>query len=187
MKKPGSDTQNTQEKQNVKQAKLSIEALQEKIEELEAALAAAKEGERRALADYQNIVRRSQEEKVKLMKLAGQDVVSALLLPLDHLNLAKEQLKDQGLTMVHQQFLQALHSQGVQEIEAIGHPFDESKMEVIDKRPVGDPLQHNIVVGVTQRGYIMNGEVIRYAKVVIGVHEESAHADGEAHDTTQQS
>jgi molecular chaperone GrpE len=142
--------------------------LQAKVAELEAALEESRDTQARALADYQNVVRRSLEEKARLLKLAARDVVLSILLPLDHLNLAKEQLKDQGITMIYQQFQQALQGQGVQEIEALGHPFDEQKMEVVDKRPVSDRLQHNVVVGVIQRGYTMHGEVIRHAKVVIG-------------------
>ena len=164
-------------KNNTTQADaLQQPSLEKKVEELEAALRAAKEaqtqaedGERRALADYQNIVRRSQEDKLRIIKLAARDMVNAILLPLDHLNLAKEQLKDQGLNMVHQQFIQALLSQGVQEVDALSQPFKEHTMEVIDKRPVSDKLQDNVVLAVTQRGYTMNGEIIRHAKVVIGV------------------
>jgi molecular chaperone GrpE len=142
------------------------------IAELQEKLRKAEEDERRAYADYQNVTRRAQEERSKIVKLAAKDVVLALLLPLDHLNLAKEQLKDHGLTMVYQQFQQALLGQGVQEIDAMGQPFDEQKMEVIDKRPVTDPLQENVVIGVTQRGYTLHGEVIRHARVVIGVASE---------------
>lgn len=144
----------------------------QQIEELQAQLKKAQEDERRAFADYQNVVRRAQEEKSKIIKLAAKDVVMAMLLPLDHLNLAKEQLKDHGLTMVYQQFQQALQGQGVQEIDAMGQPFDENKMEVIDKQPVDDPIKENMVVGVTQRGYTLHGEVIRHARVVIGVAPE---------------
>lgn len=146
--------------------------LQAQLAELTAALARAEESERRALADYQNVVRRSQEDRLKLAKLAARDVVLAILLPLDHLHLATEQLKDHGLQMVYQQFQQALLSQGVQEIDALGQPFDEQKMEVVDKRVVTDPLQDHVVVGVTQRGYTLHGEVIRHARVIIGVQTE---------------
>ena len=139
------------------------------IAELQEQLRKAQEDERRAFADYQNVTRRAQEDRSKLIKLAAKDVVMSILLPLDHLHLAKEQLKDHGLDMVYQQFQQALAGQGVQEIDAIGQPFDELKMEVIDKRPVNDPIQVNVVIGVTQRGYTLHGEVIRHARVVIGV------------------
>jgi molecular chaperone GrpE len=161
MKKSDASTNQTKDNQEVV-------ALQQQIKELEVELELAQDAKARALADYQNVVRRSQEEKARIIKLAARDVVQAILLPIDHLNLAKEQLKDQGINMIYQQFLQALSGQGVQEIEAVGHPFDEQKMEVVDKRPVTDPLQNNVVVGVIQRGYTMHGEVIRHAKVVIG-------------------
>lgn len=143
--------------------------LEAEVEKLQEEVQKAQDEARRALADYQNVVRRSQEERSKIVKLAAKDVVLAILLPLDHLNLAKEQLKDHGLNMVYQQFQQALLSQGAQEIDAMGQPFDENKMEVVDKRPVTDPLQENVVIGVTQRGYTLHGEVIRHARVVIGV------------------
>jgi molecular chaperone GrpE len=146
-----------------------IEELRDQLQKAQDAQRKAEESERRSLADYQNVVRRSQEDRLRTVKLAGRDMVMAVLLPLDHLHLAKEQLKDRGLDMVYQQFQQALQSQGVQEIDALGQPFDEHKMEVIDKREVHDPVQNNVVVGVTQRGYTMNGDVIRHAKVVIGV------------------
>jgi len=150
----------------------TVANLEKKVEEIEEALAKAQASEQRSLADYQNVVRRTQEERSKLMKLAAKDVLLSILLPLDHLYLAKEQLHDHGLTMVYQQFQLALQSQGVQEIEAIGQIYDEDKMEVIDQRPVTDPVKQHVVVGVTQRGYLLHGEVIRVAKVVIGVFEE---------------
>jgi|GEM_PF-677056 len=145
---------------------------QKEIAQLQEAVRKAQEDERRAFADYQNVVRRAQEEKSKIIKFAAKDVVMSVLLPLDHLHLAKEQLKDHGLDMVYQQFQMALQGQGVQEIEAMGQPFDEEKMEVIDKRPVNDPIQENVVIGVTQRGYTLHGEVIRHARVVIGVAQD---------------
>lgn len=146
--------------------------LETQVAQLQEQLRAAEESARRALADYNNVVRRSQEERSKLVKMAAKDVILAVLLPLDHLHLAKEQFKDPGLNMVYQQFQQALLSQGAQEIDALGQPFDEDKMEVVDKRPVTDPLQENVVIGVTQRGYTLHGEVIRHARVVIGVAPE---------------
>jgi len=145
---------------------------EKQITELKEQLRKAEEDERRAFADYQNVVRRAQEDRSKLMKMAAKDAVMVMLLPLDHLHLAKEQLKDHGLDMVYQQFQLALAGQGIQEIEAIGQPFDEDKMEVIDKRPVNDPIQENIVIGVTQRGYTLHGDVIRHARVVIGVAQD---------------
>lgn len=142
------------------------------VTELQDQLVRAQENERRAVADYQNLMRRTQEERIKIAKLAARDVVESILQPLEHLYLAKEQLKDRGLDMVYQQFQQALRNEGLEEIEVIGQEFDPHTMEVVDKKPVSDQQHINKVIQVTQRGYRLNGEVIRHAKVVIGMAPE---------------
>jgi molecular chaperone GrpE len=130
-------------------------------------LAQARAAERRAVADYQNLLRRTQEERVKMMKFAGRDVIESILQPLEHLFLAKEQLKDQGLNMVYQQFQQALRSEGLEEIECLGKEFDPQTMEAISYQKAEAAMVSKVAL-VSQRGYKLNGEVIRPAKVIIG-------------------
>jgi molecular chaperone GrpE len=139
------------------------DAAQTQIEELQAQLAAAVDREKRALADYQNLVRRTQAERGRLIKLAGQEFVSGLLQPLDHLGLAAEQLKDKGLNMVIQQFWSALNDSGLQEIQVLGQEFDPEIMEVVDRKGEGET-----VIKVVKKGYRLNGEVIQIAQVIIG-------------------
>ena len=147
-----------------------------KLEELETQLAqaqeearSAQESERRAIADYQNLMRRTQDDRIKMVKLAGRSVIESLLQPFEHLHMATQQLKDQGLNMVYQQFQQALEQEGLEEIPVMGKEFDPHVMEVIDKQLVDDPSQVDKVVKVTQRGFTLNGEVIQHAKVILGV------------------
>ena len=135
---------------------------------LQTQLQNARASELRAMADYQNLVRRTQDDRIKMIKFAGLSVVESLLQPLDHLAMAKDQLKDQGLDMVYQQFVQALQNEGLEEIEVLGKEFDPTTMEVVSKEVVANEKQMNKVVKVAQRGYKLNGEVIRHAKVVIG-------------------
>lgn len=141
---------------------------QVRIEELEQQLRSARDRELRAQADYQNLSRRTMEDRNKMARMASQEVIENILQPLDHLLLAKLQLQDKGLDMVWQQFKQVLSDQGLEEIEVMGKKFDEQIMEVIDKVKVEDKKQVEKVVKVTQPGYKLNGEVIRVAKVVIG-------------------
>jgi molecular chaperone GrpE len=121
------------------------------------------EREKRVIADYQNLVRRSQEDRVKFVKLASSDFALSLLQPLDHLALAAAQLKDQGLDMVMNELWMILKDQGLEEITVMGEPFDVSAMEVVEKQGKAEK-----VVAVVSRGYRLNGEVIRHAKVVLG-------------------
>ncbi len=145
-----------------------LDELGQQLQQLQDELQKARQSEIRAMADYQNLVRRTQEERVKMMKFASLSVVGGLLQPLDHLFLAKEQLKDQGLNMVYQQFVTALQNEGLEEVDVMGKEFDPETMEVVNKEAVEDGKQDGKVVKVAQRGYRLNGDVIRHAKVVVG-------------------
>ncbi|HEX7017780.1 MAG TPA: nucleotide exchange factor GrpE [Patescibacteria group bacterium] len=131
--------------------------------QLQQQLAEAQEREKRALADYQNIIRRNQEERLRLTKAVTQEVVGRLVEPLHHLNLAAQQLNDPGLDMVVTQLWQKLHEMGLQEIDVLGKPFDVETMEVVEKKGEG-----TTVTQVMTPGYVLNGEVIQHARVVVG-------------------
>jgi molecular chaperone GrpE (heat shock protein) len=122
------------------------------------------ERERRAQADYQNLVRRTQEERVRLVALANADLLEALLQPLDHLELAAQQLKDTGLNMVLSQFKNTLSQFGLEQIAVEGQKFDVTTMEVIERKSETGET----VMAVAAPGYRLNGQVFRHAKVVIG-------------------
>lgn len=155
--------QSATEEQPNQSALTEAQQLSAQIAELKSALAASSEREKRVLADYQNVVRRSQEDRVRFAKMAASEFVETLLAPLDHLSLAAAQLNDKGLGMVVTEFWQVLQNQGLEEIEVLGKPFDVSVMEVVDKQG-----KANKVTSVVSRGYRLNGEVIRHAKVVLG-------------------
>lgn len=133
---------------------------------LEAKLLAATESEKRALADYQNLLRRTKEEKVEWARLANLELVEAILEPLRNLSLAAKSLNDQGLNMVITQFWQKLNDQGLEEIssEMILHqPFDVETMEAIERRGEGET-----VLEVLTPGYKLNDRVITHARVIVG-------------------
>jgi molecular chaperone GrpE len=142
------------------------------IQELETKVQQAEDQKNRALADYQNLLRRTQEERVRTAKLATQSLVADLIQPLDHLALAAAQLNDTGLNMVVGQFWQALNDNGLQELNPMGQNFDPLTMEVVEKQGEGET-----VIKVLAKGYTLNGEVIRVAKVVVGSPEESLKKD----------
>lgn len=140
-------------------------AEQDRIVELEQDLIKAQEKAKIALADYQNLIRRSQEERIRLAQMAGQDFAESLLPPLQNLNLAAQALNDQGLNMVIGQLWQALNEQGLEEMntELVGQEFDVDTMEAIEKNGEGEKVQK-----VITPGYKMNGKIIAHAKVVVG-------------------
>jgi molecular chaperone GrpE len=147
--------------------------LDELIEKLHGELELAREKERRAVADYQNLVRRSREEKIKIAKFATLDFVETILDPLSHLSLAAEQLNDQGLNMVISQLWMRLNEAGLEEINPLGEEFDVNTMEAVaDPRKKitdeDDQQSSQKVTKVIAKGYTLNGEIVRHAKVVVG-------------------
>lgn len=138
------------------------EELESKIVELQSALDKSNSREKMALADYQNLVRRSAEDRVKFQKLASISLVQSLITPLSHLSLASKQINDKGLDMVINQLWQALNQEGLEKIEVLGQNFDVQTMEVVDK---GEKAEK--VIKVVTDGYKLNGEVIQHAKVVL--------------------
>lgn len=117
----------------------------------------------RALADYNNLMRRTQQERGQIAKLASLRLVEELLQPIEHLKLAAKQLDDAGLYMVEKQLWQVLSEHGLEEIEVLGQPFNVETMEAVESEAEGDR-----VVKVLRPGYTLNGEVIQHAKVVLG-------------------
>ena len=78
-------------------------------------LAVLTERERRLQADYQNLVRRTREDKLSHSKLATKYLLTDLLDPLAHLSLASEQLADPGLRMVVEQLWKVLSNHGLKQ------------------------------------------------------------------------
>jgi len=165
---PAEDQKNQEIDQNEPDAQQDQNLPNEELNQLQTDLQKARESELRAMADYQNLVRRTQEDYGKMAKFANLTLIESLLQPLEHLYLAKEQLKDQGLSMVYQQFMQVMQEEGLEEINALGKEFDSATMEVVNKENVAKQDQVNKVLKVAQRGFRLHGDVIRHTKVIVG-------------------
>lgn len=118
---------------------------------------------RRALADYENLERRSAREIEEKVRLANERLLKELLPILDNLEKAREHLKDDGLLMILRDFKQLLEREGVSEI-AVGEKFDPSICEAVD---VVKGEEDGKVAQVLQKGYRLGGKVIRTAKVKV--------------------
>lgn len=117
----------------------------------------------RALADYQNLVRRQQEDRVNITAFAKGEIFTSLLQPLEHLSLAATSLNDKGLNLVVKQFWEVLQAQGLSEYRPLGESFDPNTMEAIEKVGKGEK-----VVEVCFPGYLLNGQTLKVAKVKVG-------------------
>jgi molecular chaperone GrpE len=147
-----------------------------KIIELEAKVKELDNNWRRALADYQNLTKRSQEEMVNAVRYGCQNVIFKFLEILDHLEEAQKHLKDKGLELIIAQFKIVFKSEGIVEIEALNKNFDPVYHECLEMRPARLPARQgdkdNVIIEVARRGYLFKDKVLRPAKVVVEVKQK---------------
>jgi molecular chaperone GrpE len=137
-----------------------IEALTKEKQQFE-------EAYKRALADYQNLQRRVAKDQGQLVRLANATLISGLLPIIDQLETAANHLKDQGLDMILTAFKKVLEDSGVSELQVLNQTFDPHTMECVDKVPGPE----NIVVKIREKGYELNHQLLRPAKVEVGLGE----------------
>ena len=119
---------------------------------------------RRALADYQNLEKRIAEEKSSWVRSANKDLILRLLPGLDSLLLAEKHTDDEGVKVSIDHFLDIFQKEGLEKIETIGREFNPNLMEAISTREG----EEGIVLEEIKVGYMLKGEVIRPAQVVVG-------------------
>lgn len=141
----------------IKKDNKEVEELKEKCEELEL-------NWKRAVADYQNLKRRNEQERVEVIKYANVNLIKDLLPVLDNLQALLIHSDDQGLKITVSHFLDTLKSQGLEQIDVQGKEFDPNTCEAIEVVD-GEP---NKVMEVLQNGYTYDGRLVRPARVKVG-------------------
>ncbi|MCK9487528.1 MAG: nucleotide exchange factor GrpE [Dehalococcoidia bacterium] len=145
------------------------------LDALRAALEQSRAQHARAVADYQNLERRSRERRAEAVRLAMGSLVADFLPVMDDLDRALEAAPEstedaqwvEGVRLVAQKFAQVLAQHGVQEIPALGEAFDPAKHEAVSTAP-GPEGQ---VVQLLRRGYTLHDHVVRPAMVLVGTGE----------------
>ena len=122
---------------------------------------------KRALADYQNLQRRTQEEKSEWIRMATKDFILKILPVLDTLRLTQKHIQDKGLELTVGQFDKVLQEEGIVKIPTEGRPFDPKTMEAVTTQEVDNKGKGNVIEEV-RAGYIFGDYVLRAAQVVVG-------------------
>ena len=166
------------------EARAELEASRTGLSEAQDALEKAREeaGEARdqylrLQAEWDNYRRRTAKERLELIDNAGRDILTGFLPVLDDCQRALRVLREseaaeaaiEGTELIYNKLMGYLKQRGVERIEALGAAFDTDFHEAVAQFPVEDPGKKNTVIDVTQEGYTLNGSVIRYAKVVVGI------------------
>jgi molecular chaperone GrpE len=163
------DTVNT----NDESANPEAEMLAAQVEELEQSLADAKDQALRTAAEAQNVRRRAEQESEKARKFALEKFVKELLPVVDSLEKALDAMGEEateahreGVSMTLKMQLGVLEKFGVEPVEPHGEPFDPQVHEAMTMLPNPD-MDPNTVMDVVQKGYLLNGRLVRPAMVVV--------------------
>jgi molecular chaperone GrpE len=128
----------------------------------------------RVTADYLNFQKRVPRQIADAIEYEKKSVIKTLLPALDNLehtiqNSATAQNTDvlaKGIKIIHDQMINMLKLHNVEQIKAVGEKFDPSQHEAITQK--ADPQQPaDIILEELQKGYKLNGQVIRPSRVVV--------------------
>ncbi|MBI2022180.1 nucleotide exchange factor GrpE [Candidatus Daviesbacteria bacterium] len=136
---------------------------------------------KRALADYQNLEKRVAEGRSELTNWYATELIKKLLTVLGHYEKALEGASNEdkasawykGVELATGQLQQVLKDEGLEEILITDGVFDPSLHEAVDMREPSDAEAmeskgDNMILEVVEKGYNLNGKVIKPVKVVVG-------------------
>ncbi len=177
------------------------EAMREKLEALEQELESVQKERdellgklQRVSADYANFQRRVPKQVSDSVAYEKETLIKTLLPALDNFEhtLQKSHAAEstdiilQGVRIIYDQMVDAFKSQGVEQIHALDETFDPAQHEAMMRKE--DPERDNgIVLEEFQKGYRLNGRVIRPSKVVVNrLPEQDAQPSQEEPETPEQ-
>jgi len=167
--KTKSSTKKTTKTTRKSSSQKKAEALQKQLDELN-------DKYLRLYSEFDNYRKRNAKERIELLKSASQEVILDVLPVIDDLeraiqsfeehNLSKEAKK--GVELIYNKLMNILKQKGLEAIDAKGKEFDTDFHEAITNVPAPSDDLKGKVVDVIQNGYLLNGKIIRFAKVVVG-------------------
>ena len=146
-----------------------------RVLELEEQLAAAKDQALRAVADVQNVRRRAEQDVEKAHKFALEKfsndllpVIDSLELALAHSNDEDEQVKAirEGVKLTLKMFQDTLKRYNLEVVDPHGEPFNPEHHQAMAMQESAE-VEPNSVLNVFQKGYLLNGRLLRPAMVVV--------------------
>ena len=156
--------------------RLTLEQALERLDEAEAAMAGHHTEVLRLHADMQNIRRRAEQDVEKAHKYGQEKLVSELLPVIDNLERALQAAEDrdsdvvsalrQGVELTLKSFVDCLRKFNVEALDPVGEPFDPQFHQAIGMLE-SNTAEPDTVMTVMQKGYTLNGRVLRPAMVMV--------------------
>ena len=167
----------TKKDKKMEEMEVKMQEMEKKVAELEEKAAKDKDDYIRLMAEFDNFRRRTSQEKLEIVSMASMDTIKGLLPVLDDCERALKVLLEsddsdaakEGTELIYSKLMGYLKSKGLAVIDALGQEFNTDLHEAVAQFPVQDEDQKGKVFDVVQTGYTLNGKVIRFAKVVVGI------------------
>jgi molecular chaperone GrpE len=154
--------------------KNTIETLMRQIQEKEKEAAESYDRYVRAVAELENYKKRAVRDRADSLKYGQENLIRDILPLVDSLDRAMEhacnsndfEVFKAGLQLIQNQLKGCLGKQGVEPIQAIGRDFDPNVHEAVIQVESPDHV-HNQVVEEFEKGYLLNGRLLRPSKVSV--------------------
>ena len=159
----------------------TIKKLREKLKACESEKIEYLTGWQRAKADMINSRKREESERAEFVKYANERLIDGLSPVLESFDMAmgnKEAWEKAdknwrtGVEYIYSQLRKVLSESGVEEINPINQKFNHTLHEAASYEPVGDEKLDHVIVNVIQRGYTLNGKLVKPAKVTVGEYKK---------------
>ena len=170
------DEKPTKKRKSTTRAKKKEEELKNQLEEKTTEINELNDKYLRLFSEFDNYRKRTMKEKAELYGTAAESTILAMLPIVDDLERALKSVDDsegaaahqEGMELIYNKLINTLKSKGVEPIFEVKVDFDTDIHEAITKIPAPTKKLKDKVVDVIEKGYKLNGKVIRFAKVVIG-------------------
>ena len=172
--KPTSEDLRKAEHEETKSKKDELEELRDTIDSLQKEKDELFGKLQRVSADYANFQKRVPKQINDTIGYEKERIIKTLLPALDNFEHTLQNAHSaedvgvlvKGIRIIYDQLLDILKSHGVEQIEALGENFDPAVHEAMTQQTDPDK-EENIVLEEFQKGYKLNGRVIRPSKVIV--------------------
>jgi molecular chaperone GrpE len=152
------------------------EAEKNPMAEMEEELAMTKDKLLRLYSEFDNFKKRTLREKIEFSKMASAEIILAMLPVLDDFERAIKSMTDtqqdaaviEGVNLIYTKLKNSLEQKGLKEMKSAGENFDADLHDALSNVEVEDKKMKGKVMEEIQKGYYLNGTVIRHAKVIVG-------------------
>ena len=166
------------------EAETPEETLEDKLANAEERIAELEKERLYKQAEFDNFRKRIIKEKAELILNGGRKVLEAMLPVIDDLERALSHIGNtenaektegtevalrEGVELIYKKFLKVMEAQGVTQMKTEGADFNTDFHEAVTQFPAPTPELKGKVIDCTEKGYMLNDTVLRFAKVVVGI------------------